>query len=165
MKPAPRLDRLLVAEARAVIAGRAWRTPVERSLPLSDQAGVPVFLKLECFQRTGSFKIRGALFAMSRLTDAEKAMGVVTCSAGNHGKAVAYVARELAIPAEIHVPRNVDEAKYRAIVALGAVVVRSGTDLHLPDSIEEAVAKSVVHTVEHQQPAAGRTALPRIDER
>ncbi len=52
----------------------------------------------------------------------------MTCSAGNHGKAVAYVARQLSIPAEIHVPRNVDEAKYRAMLALGAVVIRSATD-------------------------------------
>jgi threonine dehydratase len=87
-----------------------------------------VFLKLENLQLTGSFKIRGAFFVLSRLDEEARAKGVVTCSAGNHGKAVAHVARELGIPAEIHVPRSVDDSKHRAIVALGARVVRSEHD-------------------------------------
>jgi threonine dehydratase len=122
------LTPALVLEARGALAGRIRRTPVELSGALSEVAGVPVSLKLESLQLTGSFKIRGAFFVMSRLSAVERAKGVVTCSAGNHGKAIAYVARELGIPAEIHVPRNVDESKYRAIVALGAAVVRSEWD-------------------------------------
>jgi len=118
----------LVLEARRALAGRIRRTPVEPSPALSERAGAPVFLKLESLQLTGSFKIRGAFFVLSRLTEAERRRGIVTCSAGNHGKAVAHVARELGIPAEIHVPRSVDESKYRAIVALGARVVRSDHD-------------------------------------
>ncbi len=118
----------LVLEARRALAGRIRSTPLEESLPLSETAGAPVFLKLECLQRTGSFKIRGALFVMSRLDADARRRGVVTCSAGNHGKAVAAVARELAIPAEIHVPRGVDESKYRGMLALGARVVRSEVD-------------------------------------
>jgi threonine dehydratase len=126
--PAAVLDRALVEEARRVIAASVRRTPVEESPGLTEKAGVPVGLKLECLQLTGSFKIRGAVFAMARLDAGERARGVVTCSAGNHGKAVAWVARELAVPAEIHVPGSVDEAKYRAMVALGARVLRSGFD-------------------------------------
>lgn len=122
------LDQALIDEARQAIAGRVRRTPIEDSHALEELAGVPVSLKLECLQLTGSFKIRGAFFVMSRLSSSERARGVVTTSAGNHGKAVAYVARELSIPAEIHVPRSVDESKYRSIVALGAVVVKSGFD-------------------------------------
>ena len=118
----------LVLEARRRLDGRIRRTPVEPSPALSEFAGAPVSLKLESLQLTGSFKIRGAFFVLSRLTADERARGVVTCSAGNHGKAVAHVARELGIPAEIHVPRAVDESKYRAIVALGARVVRSDHD-------------------------------------
>jgi threonine dehydratase len=118
----------LVLEARRALAGRIRRTPIEPSLELSEKAGVPVFLKLENLQLTGSFKIRGAFFVLSRLSGEARARGVVTCSAGNHGKAVAHVARELGIPAEIHVPRSVDESKYRAIVAMGAAVVRSDHD-------------------------------------
>ena len=118
----------LVLEARRTLASHIRRTPTEPSPALSEKAGVPVFLKLENLQLTGSFKIRGAFFVLSRLSGEERARGIVTCSAGNHGKAVAHVARELGIPAEIHVPRSVDESKYRAIVAMGARVVRSDRD-------------------------------------
>ncbi len=118
----------LVLEARRALAGRIRRTPVEPSPALSEIAKVPVFLKLESLQLTGSFKIRGAFFALLRLDDAARARGIVTCSAGNHGKAIAYVSRELGIPAEIHVPRTVDESKYRGMRTLGANVVRSDCD-------------------------------------
>jgi threonine dehydratase len=115
----------LVAEARRALDGQIRRTPIEPSPALSEAAGAPVFLKLESLQVTGSFKIRGACFVLSRLSAEDRQRGVVTCSAGNHGKAVAFVARELGIPAEIHVPRDVDQAKHQAMVALGARVIRS----------------------------------------
>lgn len=119
------LDLDLVRDARRALDGHIRRTPIEPSPALSERAGAPVLLKLESLQLTGSFKIRGAWFVLSRLSDDERRRGVVTCSAGNHGKAVAYVARALGVPAEIHVPRDVDQAKFDAIVALGATVVRS----------------------------------------
>jgi len=119
------LDMTLVLDARRALEGRIRRTPIEASPALSDAANAPVFLKLESLQLTGSFKIRGAYFVLSRLSADERQRGIVTCSAGNHGKAVAYVAHALGVPAEIHVPRDVDQAKYQAIVALGAKVVRS----------------------------------------
>ena len=115
----------LVTDARRALDGRIRRTPIEASPALSDAAGAPVLLKLEALQLTGSFKIRGAWFVLSRLSADERRRGIVTCSAGNHGKATARAARELGIPAEIHVPRDVDPAKYQAIVALGARVMRS----------------------------------------
>jgi threonine dehydratase len=118
----------LVLEARKALAGRIRRTPTEFSKALSDAAKVPVFLKLESLQLTGSFKIRGAFFVLLNLSEDERRRGIVTCSAGNHGKAVAFVARELGVPAEIHVPRNVDESKYQGMLALGAHVVRSDFD-------------------------------------
>lgn len=118
----------LVLEARRALDGRVRRTPLEPSPRLSEAAGVPVSLKLENLQLTGSFKIRGAFFKLMRLPDADRARGVVTCSAGNHGKAVAYVSRELGVPASIWVPRSVDESKYRGMLALGASVVRSDFD-------------------------------------
>jgi threonine dehydratase len=121
-------DPTLVLQARRALEGRIRRTPVELSSDLSDTAGVPVWLKLESLQLTGSFKIRGAWFVLSRLSDAERRAGVVTCSAGNHGRAIAHVARELGIAAEIHVPKGVDESKYRAMVACGARVVRSDSE-------------------------------------
>jgi len=118
----------LVLEARRALEGRVRRTPLEASPRLSEIAGVPVSLKLENLQLTGSFKIRGAFFKLARLSPADRQRGVVTCSAGNHGKAVAHVARELGVPAAIFVPRSVDESKYRGMLALGAEVVRSDFD-------------------------------------
>ena len=118
----------LVLEARKALEGRIRRTPTEPSPALSEIAGVPVLLKLESQQLTGSFKIRGAFFLLSRLSPEERRTGVVTCSAGNHGKAVAYVSRELGVPATIYVPRTVDESKYRAIRETGVDVVRSDYD-------------------------------------
>lgn len=124
----PPLDMAMIAEARRALEGRVRRTPIEESRALSEAAGVPVSLKLESQQLTGSFKIRGAFFRLLALSPEERRSGVVTCSAGNHGKAVAYVARELGVPATIYVPRSVDESKYRGIVALGADAVRSDFD-------------------------------------
>jgi threonine dehydratase len=123
--PQAELDMDLVRDARRALEGRIRRTPIEESPALSERAGTPVFLKLESLQLTGSFKIRAAFFVLSQLSADERQRGVVTCSAGNHGKAVAFVARELGVPAEIHVPRDVDQAKYQAMLALGARVIRS----------------------------------------
>lgn len=112
----------LITEAAAFLKGRIRRTPVEFSPGLSQILGVPVWLKLESMQLTGSFKIRGALFRISRLTEEERRDGVVTCSAGNHGKAVAYAAHEAGVRATICVPRSVDRAKFEGMVALDAEV-------------------------------------------
>src|SRR5579863_7330698 len=105
MTTADHLTSDLIAEASEFLRGRIRRTPLEFSPGLSQILGVPVWLKLESMQLTGSFKIRGALFRISTLTEEEKRLGVVTCSAGNHGKAVAYAAREAGIRATICVPR------------------------------------------------------------
>lgn len=116
-------DRIL--EASAFLTGRVRRTPIEESPDLSDLLGVPVWLKLESLQTTGSFKLRGAMFAINRMSEDARRPGIATCSAGNHGKAVAFAAREARIPARVYVPRDVDESKHRATLALGAEVFRS----------------------------------------
>lgn len=114
-----------ILAASEFLKDRVIRTPVEPSRGLSEIAGVPVWLKLESLQITGSFKVRGAFVRMNELSAEERRSGVVTCSAGNHGKGVAYVARLLSIPARIYVPKTVDESKYRGMLAMGADVVRS----------------------------------------
>jgi threonine dehydratase len=103
----------LIVEAGKFLEGKVRRTPVEYSAGLSEIVGVPVWLKLESMQLTGSFKIRGAMFAISKLNER-----VVTCSAGNHGKAVAYVAKG----STICVPRSVDQSKLDAMIKMGADV-------------------------------------------
>jgi threonine dehydratase len=107
----------LIKEASAYLEGRVRRTPCEFSAGLSELLGAPVWLKLESMQLTGSFKIRGAMFALSKVKE-----DIVTCSAGNHGKGVAYAAREAGIKATICVPRSVDRSKYVAMVQMGADV-------------------------------------------
>jgi threonine dehydratase len=103
----------LISEAGEFLRSRVRRTPVEYSAGLSETLGVPVWLKLESLQLTGSFKIRGAFFAISKLKE-----DVITCSAGNHGKAVAYVKRGTTIC----VPRSVDQSKLQAMLSMGADV-------------------------------------------
>jgi threonine dehydratase len=118
----PELNLDLINDAAAFLRGRIRRTPLEPSPGLSAKLNVPVWLKLESLQVTGSFKIRGAFFRLSRLSDAERRSGIVTCSAGNHGKACAYAGRELGVRVTIYVPNTVDQAKYRGMLALGAEV-------------------------------------------
>jgi len=115
-----------VQRARQRIAGLVDPSPVIRSPRLSEQLGVPVWLKLECLQPAGSFKVRGAASKMLALTDADRARGVITSSGGNHGAAVAYVARRLGVPATICVPRTVDPVKLRAIRDSGAEAIVAG---------------------------------------
>ncbi len=111
-----------IPEASVFLKDKIRRTPIEPSPALSKILGVPVWLKLESLQITGSFKIRGAWFRLSRLSVSERGSGILTCSAGNHGKGVAYAAKELGIRAVVCVPASVDRAKYDAMIALGADV-------------------------------------------
>ena len=108
----------LIQEAAAFLAGKIRQTPLEHSPELSRILGVPVYLKLENLQLTGSFKIRGAWFKLTKLG----AAAVLTCSAGNHGKGVAHAARALGIRAVVCVPSTIDQAKYKGMIALGAEV-------------------------------------------
>ncbi|MDX5351052.1 MAG: hydroxyectoine utilization dehydratase EutB [Paracoccaceae bacterium] len=93
---------------------------------LSDRIGVDVLLKLETLQPTGAFKLRGATNAVSRLTGDEARRGVVCCSTGNHGRAVAHAARARGIPATVCLSSLVPQVKVDAVAALGARVVRHG---------------------------------------
>lgn len=108
----------LIHEAADFLRGKIRVTPVEPSPELSERLGVATWLKLENLQLTGSFKIRGAWFRLARLGDRP----ALTCSAGNHGKAMAYAARQLGRTVTICVPRSVDAAKLDGMRALGADV-------------------------------------------
>ena len=106
--------------ARRRIASAAYRTPLERSDWLSELAGCDVYLKLECWQRTRSFKVRGAFNAVATLTAEERARGLVAASAGNHGQGVALAAREAGIRATIFVPSSAPAMKQARIRSFGA---------------------------------------------
>jgi threonine dehydratase len=118
--PVPSLSD--IEAARAVLSGVAVYTPMEESRWLSDIAGGPVLLKAENLQRTGSFKIRGAYLRMSRLSEAERANGVVAASAGNHAQGVALAAQMLGIKATVFMPEGAPIPKERATRGYGADV-------------------------------------------
>ena len=119
-------------EARERLAGVVHVTPMETSTHLGHVLGAPVFLKCESLQRTGSYKIRGAYNRLSRLTDEEKARGVVAASAGNHAQGVAFAARELGIKATIFMPLGVALPKLQATRDYGAEVVLRGHTVSEP---------------------------------
>ncbi len=119
-------------DAREVVSAVAQTTPMEVSRFLEEILGVPSFLKCENLQRTGSYKIRGAYNRMSKLTDEERARGVVAASAGNHAQGVAFAARELGIKATIFTPVGVALPKLQATRAYGADVVLTGDTMEGP---------------------------------
>jgi len=136
----PTLEDIRAAGQR--LAGVAQVTPLHSSGTLSGLVGRPVTLKAENLQLTGSFKIRGAYNTIAQLTDSERAAGVVTSSAGNHGQAVAWAAREAGIAATIFVPDGAPMAKFDAAVGYGATVINAGA------GFDEAVAAGLRHVEE-----------------
>jgi threonine dehydratase len=122
----PVLDLADIFKARQRIAGIAVDTPLLRSEQLSQIAGSDILLKLEGIQPTGAFKIRGATNALAQLSAKKRSRGVVCCSTGNHGRALAYAARRFGIQATICVSELVPPNKLAAIEAQGARICRNG---------------------------------------
>jgi threonine dehydratase len=125
-----------VAAARDAVRDVARHTPVLPSETLSERGGGAVLLKAEALQRTGSFKIRGALAKLAALGDAASA-GVVAGSAGNHAQALALAAKVRGVPCEVHMPREAPISKIEGAAALGATVVQEG------GSVEDCVASAL----------------------
>jgi threonine dehydratase len=109
-----------------MIDGAVHRTPLFSSATLSQRVGTPVYLKCENLQKTGAFKVRGALHRLLRLTEEERARGVVTISAGNHAQAVAWAARSAGVHAVVVMPETASPAKVAASRAYGAEIVLHG---------------------------------------
>ncbi len=165
---APTLADLEAARTR--IAGIVRVTPVSPSETLSRLAGRPLQLKAENLQRTGSFKIRGAVNTIASLTPAERAAGVVAASAGNHGQAVAWAAREAGISATIFMPQDSPMAKVDATRTYGAQVelVGASFDESMAAAKErvEASGATFVHAFEDERVIAGQgtIALELVDQ-
>ena len=117
----PTLDDVRAAAAR--LDGVAHRTPVITGRTLDQTTGASMFLKAECFQRTGSFKFRGAFNAIASLTEGQRAAGVATYSSGNHAQAVALAAALHGIPAVILMPEDAPALKMEATAGYGAEIV------------------------------------------
>jgi threonine dehydratase len=147
---------IALADIRAV-SGAVYRvaqvTPCLHSHALSEDFGAAVYLKAECLQRTGSFKVRGAAARISRLSAEELARGVVTASAGNHAQGVAIAARQAGIAATVVMPVNAALAKVQATRAYGATVLLHG------DDFAEASAEAARLARDH-----GLTMVPAFDD-
>lgn len=115
------LETIRAAHAR--IAPYIVRTPLLRLPALDDALGCEVYAKAECMQRTGAFKLRGAMNKILALTEDERARGFVAASSGNHGRAVAYAAQRFGTHACIVMPETAPAVKQAAIRALGAELV------------------------------------------
>jgi len=137
-------------------------TPVYSSETLGRLAGRPVLLKAETLQRTGSFKIRGAVNRMATLTVAERKAGVVAASAGNHGQAVAWAAREAGVAATIFMPQDAPMAKVDATRSYGAEVVLVGEgydEAHEACRERVAAGSTLIHPFEDEKVIAGQGTL------
>jgi len=128
-----------VYDAQKVLQGIIEETPLLPSAALSDDADV--YLKLECLQTTGSFKIRGAYYAISRLTPREKELGVVTNSAGNHAQGVSLAANAFGIKATIFMPETAARTKIDAVISYGVDVRVGGANF----SEAKAAAEGKTH--------------------
>jgi threonine dehydratase len=131
-----------IQEARARLAGIARETPVYHSGTISRRAGRDVWLKAENLQRTGAFKVRGAVNRIATLAGTERQAGVVAASAGNHGQAVAWAANDAGIPARIYVPQDAPMAKVEACRTYGADLIMEG------ESFEDSLAAARAYVEE-----------------
>ena len=120
------LDFNDILQARQHLHGIVRETPFERSSVLSDRTNMAVYLKAECLQRTGSFKLRGAYHKIASLSSEEKARGIVTSSAGNHAQGVGFAATRFNIPSRIYVPEIIPQNKLEAIQRYKVEVVIEG---------------------------------------
>ena len=116
-----------ISSARERVSHELHVTPITRATLLGNEAGVELFLKCENLQKTGSFKVRGALNKLATLDPAARDRGVVTVSAGNHAQALAWAARVMGVHATVVRPATASKAKADASAAYGAEVIRHGS--------------------------------------
>ena len=149
--------------ARDRVAGHARVTPVYSSETLARRTGRDVWLKAENLQRTGAFKVRGAVNKLSLLNPAERAAGVVAASAGNHGQAVAWAARELGVKATVFMPQDAPMAKVDATRNYGAETVLAGAGfdeaLVQAQGRAQSTGATFVHAFEDEAIIAGQGTL------
>jgi threonine dehydratase len=152
-----------IQEARERLRGIAEETPIYLSETFSRRVGREVRLKAENLQRTGAFKVRGAVNKLTTLSPEERAAGVVAASAGNHGQAVAWAARQLGIHATIFVPVTAPMAKVEACRNYGAATEMAGEDFE--DALDAAIAHveetggTFIHPYEDQLVVAGQGTI------
>ncbi|HFU4054345.1 TPA: threonine ammonia-lyase IlvA [Streptococcus suis] len=145
-----------IEQAYEVLKGVVVRTPLDYSRYLSEKYGATIYIKRENEQRVRSFKIRGAYYAISQLSDEEKALGVVCASAGNHAQGVAYTCQEMQIPATIFMPITTPQQKIGQVRFFGGDYV----DIRLVgDTFDESAQAAQEYTKE-----TGKTFIDPFDD-
>ena len=125
----------MLQDAQRVLSGVINKTPVIPSTGITQDCRL--FLKADCLQKTGAFKLRGAYYKIATLSDEEKRRGVIACSAGNHAQGVAYAARDMGIHAVICIPQGAPLSKIEATRSYGAEVVL------VPGVYDDAYAEAI----------------------
>jgi threonine dehydratase len=152
---------IALSEIRAAserLTGTLHRTPLSSAQSLGARAGVALWLKCECFQKTGSFKPRGALNKVLSLPAADRARGLVTVSAGNHAQAVAWAARHVGAPCVVVMPTAAPRSKLDAVRGYGAEIVLHDDRATLFDrlrEVERARGLTFVHPFDDAAVLAG----------
>ena len=157
------LDAEHVHAARDRVAETARHTPLEYSHTFSELTGADVRLKLETFQRTGAFKIRGATNRIATLPEAECEAGIVTASAGNHAQGVALAASRLGVDPLVVMPENAPVSKVKATRSYGATVELHGVDYDAAAErareIEDDEGRYYLHAFDDEMVMAGQGTL------
>src|SRR5687768_15278839 len=150
-----------IEAARQRIAPFVKRTPLEYSRSLSERLGTNVFVKYELFQKTGSFKPRGAFNKLLSMSENDRAKGVVAVSGGNHAQAVAYAASELGVDAVIAMPDNTPQNYLDATRGYGATVDLQPTIAAAFDKVKEyeKAGRVFVHPFDDPAVIAGQGTL------
>ena len=175
MNRSQNISKSAVKNAAIRIADYINQTPIEYCRVLSRNLGGDIYFKMENWQKTGSFKIRGALNKMLLLEKPEKKKGVITASAGNHGLGVAYASELLNIKARIVLPVNASVAKVRKLSYYGCEVIQAGHDYDEAEDVAHQIEKdcnlTFVHAFDDPDIIAGQGTigselldqLPRLD--
>ena len=154
-----------ILEAHARIQPRVHRTPVLTSTSLDAMTGARLFCKCENFQRTGSFKIRGASNAILSLSEREASRGIVTQSSGNHGAAVACAAAWRGVPAFIVMPKNAPSVKVRAIEAYGGKITfcepKVSSRNEVCARVQSETGAALIHPFDNDQIIAGQATAAK----
>ena len=164
------LDPDLITKTYAAIKPATMRTPTVHAARLSLHLGIDLYLKLENLQHTNAFKARGALAKLLTLSQAERAAGVIACSAGNHAQGVAYHANRLGIPATIVMPEGTPFNKVKRTKDFGAEVVLHGTgfdqSVQFTNDLAAEKGMTFVHPFDDPVVAAGQgtVALEMLED-
>jgi threonine dehydratase len=152
-----------IVKAQDILSETVRRTPLQNSRTFSDIAGKNLFLKLECLQVTGSFKVRGALVKINKLSEKQAGYGVIAASAGNHAQGVAYAAMIKKIPCTIVMPENASPAKVAATRSYGAKIIRRGANYddawEATQDIAKAEGSTIIHAFDDPDIIAGQGTI------